>query len=51
MKITEKQLNEAELVYGDCCIEELNQENYLIVTRDMAIDAQDPSLEGERWRW
>lgn len=50
-ELTEQQLNDAELVYGDCCIEELNRDNYIIVTRDMASDAGDPSLEGERWRW
>jgi len=50
-KLTEEQLNNAELVYGDCCIEELSSDNYIIVTRDMAIDAQDMRLEGERWRW
>lgn len=50
-ELTEQQLNDAELVYGYCCIEELNRDNYIIVTRDMASDAGDASLEGERWRW
>ena len=47
--LTDDNLNNAELVYGDCCPPQ--QDNYIIVTRDMAIDAGDLSLEGERWRW
>jgi len=43
--LTDEQLNSAELVHGYCCYEE-QQEKYVTVTRDMAIDAQDMSLEG-----
>ena len=49
-ELTEEQLNNAELVQGYCCYEE-QQDKYIIVTRDMAMDAGDLSLEGERWRW
>ena len=48
--LTDEQLNSAELVHGYCCYEE-QQENYITVTSDMAIDAQDMSLEGQQWRW
>ena len=35
------------LVHGWCCEEEQQKEaNRMQVTRDMALDAQDPSLEG-----
>jgi hypothetical protein len=47
--LTNDNLNSAELVHGDCCPPQ--QDNYITVTRDMAIDAGDLSLEGERWRW
>jgi hypothetical protein len=47
--LTDENLNNAELVHGYCCPPQ--QDNYIIVTRDMAIDAGDLSLEGERWRW
>ena len=47
--LTDENLNSAELVHGDCCPPQ--QDNYIIVTRDMAIDAGYLSLEGERWRW
>ncbi len=47
--LTDDNLNSAELVHGDCCPPQ--QDNYIIVTRDMAIDAGDLSLMGERWRW
>lgn len=45
--LTDDDLKNAELVHGDCC----SPQNYIIVTRDMAIDAGDLSLECERWRW
>lgn len=41
--ITNEQLNDAELVNGYCCPP---QEERMRVTRDMAIDAGDLSLEG-----
>lgn len=47
--LTDDNLNSAEFVHGYCCPPQ--QDNYIIVTRDMAIDAGDLSLEGERWRW
>jgi len=50
-KLTEKQLNEAELICGSCCIDEQQKDNYIIVTKDMASDAGDPNLEGMRWKW
>ena len=50
--LTDEQLNSAELVHGYCCINnKLEMERYITVTRDMAIDAQDLSLEGTQWRW
>ena len=41
----------AELVHGNCCVYEQNQRQTIIVTRDMAIDAGDMSLEGQEWVW
>ena len=41
---TEEEVNTAELVHCGC---ENDQPQY--ITRDMAIDAGDPSLEGERY--
>ena len=38
--------SKTELVHGDCCIEEDMPFHRMQVTRDMALDAQDPSLEG-----
>lgn len=35
------------LEHGDCCIHEHMEPQRMRVTRDMAIDAGDPSLEGE----
>jgi len=49
-KLTEAELKDAELVEGWCCYEE-QHDNYIIVTRDMASDAGDMSLEGQRWKW
>ena len=45
--ISDEELTNANLVNGDCCYD--NNNSYMIVTRDMAIDAGDLSLEGERW--
>ena len=45
-RLTGKQLNEAEQDHGNCCVNEQQEYNYTIVTRDMAIDAGDLSLEG-----
>lgn len=40
--------NEVEMVHGDCCAHiQNNQSERMRVTRDMAIDAGDLSLEGE----
>jgi hypothetical protein len=41
---------EVKLVHGKCYHEE-QHERYITVTRDMAIDAGDLSLEGEQWLW
>lgn len=35
-----------EKTHGDCCVRE-QTENRMQVTRDMAIDAGDPNLEGQ----
>ena len=43
------QEDKAELVHGNCCVHEQNQRQTIIVTRDMAIDAGDMSLEGQEW--
>ena len=48
--ITDEQLEKAELIQGYCC-EEQERDRYITVTRDMAIDAGDLSLEGQKWRW
>lgn len=45
------QEDKAELVHGNCCVHEQNQRQTIIVTRDMAIDAGDMSLEGQEWIW
>ncbi len=45
------QEDKAELVHGNCCVHEQNQRQTIIVTRDMAIDAGDMSLEGQEWVW
>ena len=46
------QEDKAELVHGNCCVHEQNQQRQtIIVTRDMAIDAGDMSLEGQEWGW
>lgn len=41
--------SKTELVHGDCCVHDfnrINEFNRMQVTREMALDAQDPSLEG-----
>jgi|TARA_R110000822_G_scaffold241380_1_gene370659 hypothetical protein len=51
-ELTEKQLEEAELDHGNCCAYDQQQEdNYITVTKDMASDAGEPSLEGMQWKW
>jgi hypothetical protein len=45
------QEDKAELVHGNCCVHEQNQRQIIRVTRDMAIDAGDMSLEGQEWVW
>lgn len=45
------QEDKAELVHGNCCVHEQNQRQTIIVTRDMAIDAGDMSLESQEWVW
>jgi hypothetical protein len=49
--LTKEQLDNAELDHGNCCVNEQEEDRTIIVTRDMAIDAQDMDLEGERWQW
>jgi hypothetical protein len=44
---TEDQWNNAEAVQGYCCLHEQESKQRMRVTRDMAIDACDLSLEGE----
>lgn len=43
--------DDAELLHGNCCLHEQDQRHTVIVTRDMAIDAGDMSLEGQEWVW
>jgi len=31
--------------------EERKEDEYITVTCEMALDAGDPSLEGQRWKW
>lgn len=39
-----------ELVHGDCCSNQAqHEEESRIVTREMAMDAGDPSLEGSQY--
>lgn len=38
--------SKTELVHGDCCVHEDLKFTQMLVTRDMALDAGDPSLEG-----
>ena len=46
--ISVEELDNAELVHGYCCLIEYEPEpERMRVTRDMAIDAGDLSLEGE----
>lgn len=48
LKYSEKDYNSAEQTHGVCCAQYEQQEsNKMQVTRDMAIDAGDPSLEGQ----
>ena len=50
--ITDEQLNNAELIQGLCCEEEVcGQDNYVTISKEMAMDAGDMSLEGQRIRW
>lgn len=52
--ITDNELENATLVHGMCCAMEWCddiEKRIIIVTRDMAIDAGDLSLEGEEWIW
>jgi len=43
--------NDYELsVCNDCHAKE-EEKSYVIITREMALDAGDPSLEGQRWPW
>lgn len=37
--------------YGYCCEKEAERENLVQITRDMAIDAGDRSLEGQWIKW
>lgn len=46
-KLTDDQLNNAILTHGYCCLSEFEPRERMRVTRDMAIDAGDLSLEGE----
>jgi hypothetical protein len=43
--------DKVELVNGYCCAEEQNRQHMVQVTRDMAIDAGDRSLEGQWIPW
>jgi uncharacterized protein with PIN domain len=50
-QLTKEQLNNAKLDYGDCCAYDEREDNYVQVTKDMAIDAQDMNLEGKWIKW
>ncbi len=50
-KLTQSELNNAEMDYGNCCITEQEEDSYVTVTRDMATDAGDMSMEGQRIKW
>lgn len=50
-ELTEKQFEEAQQTHGYCCHEEAQQDNYVVITKEMAYDAGDPSLEGALWKW
>jgi len=40
------------LLHGECCVyEQMQEKEYVTVTRDMALDAGDPNLEGQTWVW
>lgn len=45
--------NHLELTYGECCPNGnvTHEDNYVQITRDMAIDACDRSLEGQWIKW
>lgn len=45
---------ETERLHGQCCAylaDEEEDEVWIEVTREMAMDAGDPSMEGALWRW
>ena len=43
--------DQAEQVHGECCRPEAEQREMVQITRDMACDAQDMSLEGQWIEW
>lgn len=44
--LTGDDMDNADLVHGNCCIGEQQERQKMYVTRDMAIDAGELSLEG-----
>ncbi len=49
--INKEDLDKADLVEGLCCRSEVQERHMERVTRDMALDACDPSLEGTWIEW
>jgi len=41
--------NTTELNHGNCCLQSQAEEQSRTVTREMAMDACDPSLEGSKY--
>ena len=39
----------AKLTHGDCCPRDPDTSEPRVVTKEMAMDAQDPELEGTEW--
>ena len=36
----------------NCYEDQMEEENrWVTITREMALDAGDPSMEGQQWRW
>tara|TARA_R110000782_G_scaffold54142_3_gene114660 strand:- start:2986 stop:3249 length:264 start_codon:yes stop_codon:yes gene_type:complete len=46
-QLSEEMLNSAEMTHGECCAYNQQEPERMQVTREMAMDAQDMSLEGE----
>lgn len=47
LNATEEDWNTAEQTHGECCVHQENAHHYYRVTKEMAMDAGDPDLEGQ----